>query len=483
MCGGPIDLIVGGPSCQTFSTAGRKNGWVRKGDTRNDLWRQMLDVVGTLRPKAFLLENVPGLVYWRQGQMGADILEGFHRLGYRVSMEILLAADYGVPQRRRRLFIVGVLGDDEFVFPAKTHLGGWRRDTLDLWERRRKEQGLLRHIRTWEAIGDLPPAVPPGEAASRVEELHLTPFARRMYARGALTGHELLPIAPEHLKLIEHVPAGGTWRDIPRHLLPDRYRGMRRTDSTNLLGRLAPDLPAYTITTQFNNVTTGCYTHPYADRALTIREAARLQTFPDSYEFLGPAGSQCRQVGNAVPPLLAQVLVAAIARHILGDAAATIHPPPKRIRPATELPAPPPTDAATRKRMRAQKKVDTQPERLLRKELHALGLRFQIDKSAVPDVRRRADVVFTKARVAVFVHGCFWHGCPEHARPTKSNTKWWAEKIARNKARDLETARVLIETGWLYVEVWEHETPIDAAQRVAAIVASRSHEFPVRAAA
>lgn len=473
MSGGNIDVIVGGPSCQTFSTAGRKNGWVRKGDTRNDLWRQMLDVIETLNPKAFLLENVPGLVYWKKGQMGAAILEGFKALGYTVSMEILLAADYGVPQRRRRLFIVGLLGDKKFVFPTKTHLGGWRRDTLDLWEKRRKEAGLLRHLRTWEAIGDLPPAVAAGEVANRIENVRLTSFARRMRATGKLTGHEIIPIADEHRELIAYVPAGGTWRDIPRHMLPDRYRGMRRTDSTNLLGRLAPELPAYTITTQFNNVTTGCYTHPYADRSLTVREAARLQTFPDTYEFLGSVASQCRQVGNAVPPLLAQVLVARVAEHILGDAGAELHPGPKPIRPAAQLPAPPARDAATRKRLSSQKKTDTTPERLLRRALHSRGLRFQIDKAPLPSLQRRADVVFVRARVAVFVHGCFWHGCADHARPTKSNTKWWAEKIAKNKRRDAETAKALAANDWLYVEVWEHEPPSEAAERVEATVRDR----------
>src|SRR5690606_35821322 len=104
----------------------------------------------------------------------------------------------------------------------------------------------------------------------------LTPFSRRLYRDSPLTDHERLPIPDDHLELVSHVPQGGTWRDIPPHLLPDRFRGMRRTDSTNLVGRLDPALPAYTVTTQFNNVTAGCYTHPYEDRALTIREAARL---------------------------------------------------------------------------------------------------------------------------------------------------------------------------------------------------------------
>lgn len=473
LAGGPVDVIVGGPSCQTFSTAGRKNGWVRKGDPRTNLWKQMLEVVEKLEPKAFLLENVPGLMYWKKGEFGAKILDGFESLGYQVSKEILLAADYGVPQRRRRLFLVGLMGSEPFEFPAATHLGGWRRDYLDLWETRRKERGLYRHIRTWETIGDLPSASV-SEKPRLTDARRLTPIARSLRGKGPITDHDALPIAEDLLELIRHVPQGGTWRDIPRHLLPDRYRGMRRTDSTNLLARLDPDLPAYTITTQFDNVTAGCFTHPYEDRALTIREAARLQTFPDSYTFVGGTAPKCRQIGNAVPPLLAHVLASAIAKAVLGDEADILHPAPTPIRPAKTLPAPPATDRRTRDRMRKQKKANTKPELLIRRQLHARGLRYRVNNAPVPGLNRRADMVFVKEKVAVFVHGCFWHGCPEHARATKSNTKWWANKIAANKKRDAETVAELEGQGWLTIQVWEHEPPDEAAERVALIVSSRA---------
>lgn len=471
---GNVDVVVGGPSCQSFSTAGRKNGWVRKGDPRNDLWKKMLAIVETLKPKAFLLENVPGMLYWKQGEFGAHVLEEFEKLGYAVTKDILLAADYGVPQRRRRLFIVGILGTTPFTFPQKTHLGGWRRDYLELWEKKRKEQGLLRHVRAWEAIGDLPEPTPDGRVTAVPDAGRQTPFSRRMRERrrtGIITGHAAFPISTDHLELVKHVPQGGTWRDIPRHLLPDRYRGMRRTDSTNLFGRLAPDLPAYTITTQFNNVTTGCFTHPYNDRALTPREAARIQTFPDQYEFAGSASSVCRQIGNAVPPLLAHVLAAGIAEAVLGQRPAErLHPMPKPIKSAAALPAPPASGQETQKRMKSQARRDTKPEILLRRALTERGFRYRVDCAAVDGVRSKADVVFTRAKVAVFVHGCFWHGCPEHHRPTKSNTKWWAEKIATNRERDKTTNAALEAAGWTVLRVWEHEPPEEAANRVADIV-------------
>ena len=472
--GGTVDVILGGPSCQTFSTAGRKNGWVRKGDPRNDLWKQMLELVRHLKPKAFLLENVPGMVYWKRGEFGAEILKKFGELGYAVSKDILLAADYGVPQRRRRLFIVGILGSEKVRFPEPTHMGGWRRDSLDMWEAKREEAGLLRHIRAWEAIGDLPPATTTGEVTAVPDEGRLTPFSRRMRGRrrtGVISGHAAHPIPVDHLELVRHVPQGGTWRDIPRHLLPDRYRGMRRTDSTNLFGRLAPDLPAYTVTTQFSNVTAGCFTHPYHDRALTAREAARIQTFPDRYRFTGNSSSVGRQIGNAVPPLLAQVLAASIAESVLGkEVAKKLHPAPKPIKPAAAIPAPPASDPQTLKRMKRQAKRDTKPEVLLRQSLTRLGLRYRVEYAPVKGVRSKADIVFPNARTAVFVHGCFWHGCPEHHRPTKSNTKWWADKIEANQHRDEATTSALEAAGWTVIRVWEHEAPEEAAARIAELV-------------
>ena len=464
--GGDVDVVIGGPSCQGFSTA-RKDRWNDPHDERNRLWIHMLGVVEHLKPKAFLMENVPGLVYWKDGGFGAAILAEFSKLGYSVGQpRILLAADYGVPQRRRRLFIVGLRGEHEFVFPEQTHMGGWRRDTLELWERRRLERGLSSHLTTWEAIGDLP-LLEGGSGERKMEypDVRPSPFIRRMRGRTKiLRDHEANAIGDEHRRLIEHVPPGGTWRDIPRHLLPDRFRGMRRTDSTNLLGRLDPNLPAYTITTQFNNVTAGCFAHPYEDRTLTVREGARLQTFPDSYRFVGTVTSRYRQVGNAVPPMLAAILGDAIAEQV-GAGEATKSPRP--VKPAASQLAPP-SNKATKARMKQQKRTDTRPEILLRSALDGLGVRaYEVDTAPLPALRRKADLVFTQDRIAVFVDGCFWHGCPVHFRPTKSNTKWWADKIATNKARDADTTSQLKRNGWRVLRVWEHEDPQDAADRVA----------------
>jgi len=113
---------------------------------------------------------------------------------------------------------------------------------------------------------------------------------------------------------------------------------------------------------------------------------------------------------------------------------------------------------------------DTTPELAIRSELHRRGLRFRVDRAPVPGLRSRADIVFGPARVAVYVDGCFWHSCPDHATRPKANAEWWEQKLNRNQERDRETNRVLAEHGWTVVRMWEHEDPVKAADRVQATI-------------
>ncbi|MEQ0559447.1 very short patch repair endonuclease [Amycolatopsis sp. NEAU-NG30] len=131
------------------------------------------------------------------------------------------------------------------------------------------------------------------------------------------------------------------------------------------------------------------------------------------------------------------------------------------------------TTTATRARMSRQKSRDTQVEVALRKALHAAGLRYRVHRRPVPAVRREADIVFVGAKVAVFVDGCFWHGCPEHATWPRNNAEFWRTKIEGNRQRDIDTDSRLAEAGWLPVRVWEHEAVDVAAERVRAAVDSR----------
>ncbi len=128
----------------------------------------------------------------------------------------------------------------------------------------------------------------------------------------------------------------------------------------------------------------------------------------------------------------------------------------------------PPTDAATSARMSRQRRTGTKPELALRRELHRRGLRYFVDRAPLTGQRRRADVVFPRRRVAVYVDGCFWHRCPVHATAPKNNAAWWADKLAGNVTRDRATDAQLIEAGWHVVRIWEHEDPVTAADRVQA---------------
>ena len=355
--GGPVDVIMGGPSCQTFSTAGRKNGWVRKGDPRNDLWKQMLSLVEYLRPKAFLLENVPGMVYWKKGEFGAQVLDEFRSLGYAVSKDILLAADYGVPQRRRRLFIVGILGDKPFEFPEKTHLGGWRRDYLEQWEIKRKEQGLLRHVRTWEAIGDLPQATADGRfQPSRT--LDGSPRSHDVCVpdEGPGSSRDTRPLRSRQITSISSSTSRKAERGETSHAIscPTVIAVCVAPTARICLVALRQIFPRTRSLRSSITSRLDASRIRIIDRALTPREAARIQTFPDSYEFVGNMTSICRQVGNAVPALLRTFLAAEYrqGRARRGGRRATLHPSPKPIKPASLLPAPPASDKSAQSRMR-----------------------------------------------------------------------------------------------------------------------------------
>lgn len=134
-----------------------------------------------------------------------------------------------------------------------------------------------------------------------------------------------------------------------------------------------------------------------------------------------------------------------------------------------------PPDDPTRTRMRRQNRRDTQPEVALRRSLHARGLRYRVDAPLpLPQVRRRADLLFSGAKVAVFVDGCFWHSCPTHRTSPRTNVAFWTAKLATNTARDRDTDDRLADAGWLSVRVWEHEQPEDAANRVERAVRERS---------
>lgn len=305
------DVVIGGPSCQGFSTHGKRD----PEDPRNFLFREFLRVVAELRPTVAVMENVKGLLTYGNGAFRDYILRGFGRLGYRTDSRVLLAADYGVPQLRQRLFFVARReGASSFSFPEPTHFAA---DGLSFGRQ---------HVSVADAISDLPALGRGGGAASTLYPTEAQTEFQRWARKGSreLTLHFGKPVSANALSIIRRIRPGNGIRSIPPAELPRRFRVMRtistgalRRDCTTLYYRIHPDRPAYTITCYFRNVSAGPFVHPKENRALTPREAARLQSFPDRYAFVG--GNVARQIGNAVPPLLARAVAGSVLASLRRD--------------------------------------------------------------------------------------------------------------------------------------------------------------------
>lgn len=197
-------------------------------------------------------------------------------------------------------------------------------------------------------------------------------------------------------------------------------------------------------------------------RMLTVREAARLQSFPDWFRFRGTTRSQLEQIGNAVPPLLAMAVAGTVSEFVSGT---------RQGEKPSDYPAP--SSPGAHATMRANRRRDTTVERTLRSALHRRGWRFRVDLPVETDDRRvRPDIVFTRRRVAVFTDGCFWHACPIHGQRPQANAAYWEPKLRRNIERDRLDTESLERAGWTVVRVWEHEPVREAIEAIEAVLAS-----------
>jgi DNA (cytosine-5)-methyltransferase 1 len=266
-----VTLLAGGPPCQGFSAQ-------RRGvdeDARNELVFEFLRLIIAIRPRYFVMENVPGLLGARGQPFIEQFLERAHRARYQVVLEVLDAADYGVPQHRRRAFIVGWRsGETEFLFPPRSH-----------------------GPTSWLTVRDALRGLPPPEESSGP----------------SIPNHRMGNVSALNRIRIAYVRPGGGRSDIPPHLrLPCHAVSVEVAGHRNVYGRLRWDAPAGTITTKCNSFTRGAFAHPSEDRNITMREAARLQGFPDDFIFLGSTVDAAHQIGNAVPPPLAKAVGEAI---------------------------------------------------------------------------------------------------------------------------------------------------------------------------
>lgn len=325
---GELDLIAGGPPCQGFSINAPKRS---AEDSRNHLFREYLRFVSEFQPRAVMIENVPGMVSFEGGATLEAILESLKLLGYDADVRILYAPHYGIPQTRWRTIILGGRNDlnPTALFPEPlrnapvrvnftSQFGGKNLVNLP------RSLELPSHVTVRDAIGDLP-VLRNGEMGETVKPYRCpadNPYQQLMrVGSDGVTCHEAARLSKINLERMSHIPPGGNWTDIPDELLPRGMRMARRSDHTKRYGRVDPNGLASTILTKCDPHW-GAYFHYEQDRAFTVREAARLQSFPDTYVFCGSRVEQYEQVGNAVPPLLGAAVGRAIARE-LGDSKAT----------------------------------------------------------------------------------------------------------------------------------------------------------------
>ncbi|MGD9782945.1 MAG: DNA cytosine methyltransferase [Kiritimatiellia bacterium] len=290
-----VDLVAGGPPCQGFSTVGKKN----ETDPRNRLFYAFLGIVRDLRPRAVLFENVGGFRRMYEGRAFAALVQGLEELGYASPhFAILNAVNHGVPQLRERTFVVAFREDRPFRFPAPTHAPA--QDPLC----------EKRYLTLADALSDLPP-VASGETSDRYLRAPANSYQTfmRKGAGRVLTEQDGPWHGPKLLNVISRVPPGGTILDVPPELRP-------KSCFANTYSRLWWDRPSTTITRNLGTPSSSRCIHPHADRGLTTREGARLQSFPDRYRFSGSRIQKNLQIGNAVPPLLAQALGQSILAHL-----------------------------------------------------------------------------------------------------------------------------------------------------------------------
>lgn len=319
MLPGELDCLVGGPPCQGFSINAPSRFLT---DPRNKLFLEYVRFLEEFRPKTFLFENVPGLLSLAGGAVGEQILKHFIALGYDVRLRILFAAHYGVPQERWRLIILGSRIGEAPDHPAPTHnavgranFTGGRSLTIRLDEL--TCAFLKPFVAVADAIGDLPVL----EAGGGAEDMEYTKPPTSRYSEelrlcsDRVKNHVAPKIARINLERLKYIKPGGSWRDIPFELLPAGMKQARSSDHTKRYGRLRPDGLSGTVMTKVDPHWGPAF-HYEQDRTLTVREAARLQSFPDCYLFTGPRVSQYEQVGNAVPVLMAKAIGLSIANSL-----------------------------------------------------------------------------------------------------------------------------------------------------------------------
>lgn len=282
-------VVFGGPPCQGFSTSNQRTR--TSNNPNNWLFEEFIRVVGLVKPDWVVFENVKGILETEGGKFFNYTLKKLTKLGYSLTCDVLNAADYGVPQIRSRLFVVGNLHGVNYKFPSPKN---------------------KKRITVSDAIDDLPHLT--NHTDNDWHEYKCDPhssYARKMRGNLLCSPNHLITRNADHIiERYRHIPQGGNWESIPKELMRN-YSNVTKCH-TGIYKRLKASAPSIVI----GNYRKNMLIHPWENRGLSVREAARLQSFPDWYEFMGSIGFQQQQVGNAVPPLLAKAVFSAIKNNL-----------------------------------------------------------------------------------------------------------------------------------------------------------------------
>ncbi len=431
---GAVDVLLAGPPCQGHSDL---NNYTRREDPRNDLYVRVARAAEILLPRVVLIENVPAVRHDVGGAL-QSVTSALERVGYRVAADVLDLVKLGIPQSRKRHVLLA--SRDRRVDAhaiLKTHIAcGLHRPRTVAWA-----IGDLVHIHV--DAGPDAPSTPTAANAARMRWL------------------------------IDHDAY-----DLPNGRRPPCHHNAH--SYVSMYGRLRWDQPAQTITTGYGSMGQGRYVHPSDARTITPHEAARLQTIPDFFD-LGSTNYRstwARVIANSVPPLLGVHVGVPLLSSMFtktGLPQQEVTPTASRsINGSRRAGVPAASSQAIQERMKRTQRRDTGPELKLRSELDRRGLSYLVDHPVDDGRRRRADVAFPDARVAVYVNGCFWHACPDHGTIPKANDAWWKDKLEANRSRDADTDARLEAAGWVVLRFWEHDDFAIAAARVEATVTSRS---------
>ena len=289
--GKKVDIVVGGPPCQSYSTLGK-----RQMDDRANLFMQYKRVLKILQPKAFVFENVVGILSMDKGNLFKQVQAEFEDLGYNLQYRVLDAVNFGVPQHRERVILVGFKGDNNFVYPEPTH-----------------GEGLKPYVTLKDAIGDLP-VLKSGEKKTNYASEATNEFLEfvRNNTSDIVEEHSAPKNGAHLIKIMEALKDGQSKDDLPEDIRPKSGYG-------NTYAKLWWEKPSTTITRNFACPSSSRCIHPRDSRAMSIREGARLQSFPDDYKFYGSDGMKRLEIGNAVPPLLSMAIAKQIVKVFLND--------------------------------------------------------------------------------------------------------------------------------------------------------------------